>query len=92
MQCAAVRTQLALIRVPPQNWALKTSEPALEVSATCQGASPRAAFVPPTILVKLPLLSKSSLLRDPEQEVHVPPRAVPQGSLDTDGGGGVQQA
>ena len=44
-------------------------EETLEVRATCHGASPEPAFVPPTILVKFPFLIKSSLLRDPEQEV-----------------------
>ena len=44
-------------------------EDAREVRATCHGASPQPAFVPPTIFVKFPFLIKSSLLREPEQEV-----------------------
>ena len=72
--------------VPPQNCAEKTSEPALEVSATCHGASPALAFVPPTILVKFPFLIKSSLFREPEQETQVPLEALPQVSC-LEGGG-----
>ena len=48
------------------------SEPVLEVKATCHGASAALAFVPPTILVKFPFLMRLSLLREPEQEMHLP--------------------
>ena len=56
-------------------------EPDLEVSATCQGISPAFATVPPTIFEEFPLLVKSSLLRDPEQALHLPLWAVPQVAL-----------
>ena len=42
----------------------------LEDNATCHGASPQPAFVPPTIFVKFPFFDKSPLLRDPEQGSH----------------------
>ena len=45
-------------------------EDAREVRATCHGASPQPAFVPPTILVKLPFLIMPSLLREPEHDLH----------------------
>ena len=59
-------------------------EPVPEVKATCQGASPALAFVPPTIFVKFPFLMSLSFLREPEHEMHLPLRAVPQ----VEGGGG----
>ena len=68
VQCAAVRTQLALINVPPQNCDWKMLELLRLVIATCQGTSPQPAFVPPTILVKFPLFPILPLWRlDPEQ-------------------------
>ena len=48
------------------------SEPERVDKATCQGASPAFAFVPPTIFVKFPFLIRLSLLREPEQEMHLP--------------------
>ena len=72
VQCAAVRTQSELMRVPPQNCDWKILEPVLRVSATCQGTSPHVASVPPTILVRFPFL-------EPEQVIQVPLwTAVPQ--------------
>ena len=53
-------------------------EDAREVRATCHGASPQPAFVPPTIFVKFPFLMSLSLLREPEQEMHLPLWALPQ--------------
>ena len=59
-------------------------QPVLDVKATCHGASPALAFVPPTIFVKFPFLMSLSFLREPEHEMHLPLRAVPQ----VEGGGG----
>ena len=57
VQWAAVRTQFALINTPPQNCELRTLLPAsplrIFVNATCHGASPQAAQVPPTIFVPI---------------------------------------
>ena len=79
VQCAAVRTQSELISVPPQNCKLKMLEPVPLVSATCQGASPQPASVPPTIFVKFPFLMGLPFFLDPEQATQVPPwAAVPQ--------------
>ena len=79
VQCAAVRTQSELISVPPQNCKLKMLVPVPLVSATCQGASPQPASVPPTIFVKFPFLMGLPFFLDPEQATQVPPwAAVPQ--------------
>ena len=62
VQCAAVRTHLGLIKVPPQNCLLNMFEDRPLANATCQGASPGFALWPPIILVKLPLLFMSPSL------------------------------
>ena len=92
VQCAAVRTQSELMSVPPQNCKLKMLEPVPLVSATCQGASPQPASVPPTIFVKFPFLMGLPLFLDPEQATQVPPcAAVPQVRVFGGGGAGSGQ-
>ena len=49
VQCAAVSTQSALIRVPPQKTLMLL--PLSRLSATCHGTSPKEAADPPTILL-----------------------------------------
>ena len=54
-------------------------EPVLLVRATCQGASPQSASVPPTIFVKFPFLIGLPFRLEPEQATQVPLwTAVPQ--------------
>ena len=49
VQCAAVSTQSAFIRVPPQKTFMLL--PLSWLSATCHGTSPNEASDPPTILL-----------------------------------------